>query len=306
MPTGNLIVYGITWLMFFALFCLMTQFLLLRITRSHTNQKSDQSVQFEFVINDYEQDNNSLALELFRDLINENEDLRNLNLTDRYIWNYLHTKDFDPNSSYDLIATYFKLRNEQPRLFKNASTMSKLVKTPVYFYPLQNGSRGESLIYCRMANWDTSKESFLDAMLYAIPFTEHMILEGRALNPPTTIMDMTDLSWSHIWAMRIDDMKLLSELTERALPIKAGIVHIVNQSWIVDAFYKMASPFIGENVQKLFRRHGSDLTKVHEEIGKENLPEAIGGTQPLRKFSEDELKEIDRKLAIYRNSYQFA
>lgn len=107
---------------------------------------------------------------------------------------------------------------------------------------------------------------------------------------------MRDWSWLHMAFVRSYAIRMVIDMTERALPVKIAAIHVLYQSRISDAILPLARPFMTPALRDSFVYYGDNLNGLHRAIPKSKLPKVIGGDQDLRRYSKDELNAMDNRL----------
>lgn len=61
------------------------------------------------------------------------------------------------------------------------------------------------------------------------------------------------------------------------MPFRIEAVHIINQGWAFDMFFKIFKPFLNKKMRSRIFFHGTDMESLHKHIDKTHLPRKFGG-----------------------------
>lgn len=117
-------------------------------------------------------------------------------------------------------------------------------------------------------------------------------LEGLSLNhvwyvTPSVvkrILAMMVVSSQHLFGSFIklhnSSFCAFSKCLQTSLPLRVNAIHIVNNNWAFDMAFQIFKPFLSERMRERIFIHGSDMSSLHEHIGKGHLPTKYGGEMP--------------------------
>jgi len=143
--------------------------------------------------------------------------------------------------------------------------------------------------YIKAEHWDPTKFGFDEVAKCTIPHLKLASMEKETLeNGVVSILNTANISWYQLYKLKISDVKLCSDLTDKCLPVSWIKFHVVFESKVVDVLYAMFKPFLSEEIKSKIIFHGSDMSTLHKYIDPSILPPELGGT-----------KEIEDKLSWY-------
>lgn len=183
----------------------------------------------------------------------------------------------------------------------SASASVERFQPPMFYFQTDRGYNGEPITYIRMSNFDHNKHSLPYSMSQMVPFVEYGTLTNlnNSKLQGISIVDMREWSWSHLWAVGIEDAKLMFELTEKSLPITTGSTHICYESWIVSALFKLCQPFMSDELKDKIKFYGDDVQSLQQILPKSVIPNVLGGDAELYRSPEPKLKHMDKVLEEY-------
>lgn len=113
----------------------------------------------------------------------------------------------------------------------------------------------------------------IDDLWFESMLTEH----ETQLNGMVVIIDFKDTPWCCLKWLQPKLIRIGSEKSE-LLPLKGLQVHMVNQSTLMNTVCQAVRPFMSKALLEKFHFHGKGcFEQLHEEVGRENLPEEYGG-----------------------------
>ena len=246
----------------------------------------------------------SSPLVQLRYYVGSNENLAPKNLTDQFLTNYLDVRQNDVQKSYDSIQTYFRLRQDRPDLFMNATEGASFVQPQIYYYQKEMTANNESILYVKLANWKYETQNYAKAMATCVPFAEIKVINGASQQPPPiTILDMSDWTFSHMISASPSDLRLAHEVTERSFPVPTGKIHIVHQNWFAEQTFRLSRLLMSDDTTDNIFYHGDNLSELYKSVPKNILPTPVGGDVPLRIWTKQELDKFDLILEKYRNQF---
>ncbi|KAI1305174.1 Clavesin-2 [Halotydeus destructor] len=232
-----------------------------------------------------------------------NSKLNKLNISDDFLARFSNARLDDAKKTFILMRNYFSIRKSRPDLFLNATAILAKFQPPIFHYQDERTHDGRPIVYMKLANWNTGKHTFLQAMASMVPFAEYMTLKEPEIGRKEgiTIIDMSGWTLSQTW--KVSEIELMTQLTERSMVVRPGPTHICHNSWAVSALFTLMRPFMSDDVQSKLVFHGHDLTSLHAAIPKEILPKPVGGHVDLKSYTAQELDHMDSVLENYWNSY---
>lgn len=91
---------------------------------------------------------------------------------------------------------------------------------------------------------------------------------------------MTGFGWKQLKSYGPFQAKKTAEVTEKIMPIKFKEIHVIHESYLARMAYALMKNFLSHDFGQKIHFHGKDLTKLHQIVSPEILPEQFGGTLP--------------------------
>uniref|UniRef100_A0A8D2ML34 Clavesin-1 n=2 Tax=Neoaves TaxID=3078114 RepID=A0A8D2ML34_ZONAL len=220
-----------------------------------------------------------------RDMIITRPDIGFLRTDDAFILRFLRARKFHQTEAFRLLAQYFQYRQLNLDMFKNFKADDPGIKralTDGFPGVLENRDHcGRKILLLFAANWDQSRNSFID-ILRAILLSLEVLIEDQELqiNGFILIIDWSNFSFKQASKLTPSILKLAIEGLQDSFPARFGGVHFVNQPWYIHALYTLIKPFLKDKTRKRIFLHGNNLNSLHQLIHPECLPSEFGGTLP--------------------------
>ncbi|KAI1299207.1 Retinaldehyde-binding protein 1 [Halotydeus destructor] len=261
-----------------------------------------------------ESDNNAVAsyevtdeqVKEVRQLVAGIKELAGYDFDDMFIKKFLHARNGDPKSAAHRMKGYFQMRRNYPQGFMLVSEVFETFHPPLFTTQDEVGMEGEPIVYIKISLWDYTKHDLNFAFSAITPFSEVASMQDGSPAQRvgfTILVDMRDWTWSHMWKLRPGQLKTCFVLGEESMPTKFRRMHVLFNNKIVSAFFAIARPFMSDELVKSIVFHGSDLSKLYEEIPKSKLPEAIGGECKPKVLTQEEIELGDKTLTELWNKY---
>ena len=234
-----------------------------------------------------------------------NKDLANGTLNDKFLLKYLRARDYDIDESYKLIKGYFQMRKSNPEMFRTTSDVRELVNASVCRVLPHRGPAGETIFIVRAGQWNLSKWSAADTLAATITELELAALdEETQKNGVIEVMDIRGFTMFHFLRLNPFVVKLGTDITDRCLPLKFKRIHVINGNRFMQLAWTLVKPLLGESIKSRIVFHGSDLTKLYDDIPRDLLPSTVGGTweQPPCIIDAKKSQYLDDKLKTYWNN----
>ncbi|KAM8715160.1 hypothetical protein ACLKA7_002241 [Drosophila subpalustris] len=220
------------------------------------------------------------TIEEFRKYILEHKKCQPHRNDDRYLEKFLRARYWKIDSSYKLLCSYYKFREENKKYYEKVRPIDLrhvgdeeiLTVTP---YRDQHGHR--ILIY-RFGIWRPNRVTVDDIFRATIVLQELGSLEPISqIVGGVAIFDLKDLGLEHLLHLSPSVAQKMIALLVTSMPIRTAALHIVNQNWVFNAAIKIFKPFLNAAMRERLFIHGSDMRSLHKHINPENLPKRYGG-----------------------------
>lgn len=241
------------------------------------------------------------CVQQLRDLVANSNQYGHLCLSDEFLIKFLRAKQFNVESSFKRLCNYLQLRNEHPELFKLPSAVIDVIKAGV-FEILEHLPSGEALITVKAKNVDPKID--LNHLFAAqIAFTELVLLNPKfQIKGIVWAVDSRGFGWRH--AKRLMNpwfIKTGLDIVDRCLPLKANKAYFCYTGAFTPMVWNFAKPFLPKELRDKLFLMGHDLSQLHQDISRDDLPENFGGNLelPANLYSNQvtkNLKELDAQI----------
>ncbi|XP_021703685.1 clavesin-1 [Aedes aegypti] len=253
------------------------------------------------------------ALKELRVLLSDDKDLKVPIEDDAFLKKFLRPRKYYPESAYELLKSYHKMKTRKDFVMDNISTEAikiALEERVVQLLPNRD-SHGRRIIFLEMGGkWDCSK----------VPFTE-MIRAAHALLTIASLEPLTQLN-GLIYIVNFDKMKLSQlgqfspkfvkhclEYGQKSASMRVKAIHIINNAKVFDMLFTIFKPFIGKKWSQRILLHSSNMASLHKHVDQSCLPTNLEGSCEYPEMDGKVLVEFlehyqDRYDAL--NSYGYA
>uniref|UniRef100_A0A7M4FN51 Clavesin-1 n=1 Tax=Crocodylus porosus TaxID=8502 RepID=A0A7M4FN51_CROPO len=209
-----------------------------------------------------------------RDMIITRPDIGFLRTDDAFILRFLRARKFHQTEAFRLLAQYFQYRQLNLDMFKNFKADDPGIKRALIDgFPgvLENRDHcGRKILLLFAANWDQSRNSFID-ILRAILLSLEVLIEDQELqiNGFILIIDWSNFSFKQASKLTPSILKLAIEGLQDSFPARFGGVHFVNQPWYIHALYTLIKPFLKDKTRKrVIKRKQSKIGSCWSEVSR--------------------------------------
>ena len=220
------------------------------------------------------------------------------NIDDDFALKFLRVRNHDVEAAFLLMNGYFAMRKDHPELFRLPSEVVNVLQDNVFSISPETNSTGEIVLLFRPGNWNTTKYDAYHIAAAPVPFLEIAALDpGVQSAGMLEVLDFAGVTWKQFISMPASLHKLSADLSERAIPMKYKKIHIVNQGRLIDMLWTLMRPFVSEELKQKLIFHGSDFSKLKEEIDESMLPQELGGTRVDKMPHDTEfIENLDVKI----------
>lgn len=233
-------------------------------------------------------ENNDKKKELiaqFRTLIEADDFLKNQegeNLRrDSYLTRFLRAGNWNPTNSLEVLRAYSSLGGEYTKYVSRAipTRLDDVWKSHINTMTEKRDKYGRRIYIFRLGHWDPDTVSLEDFYASAYVLLEMVAREVKTqIAGITVINDVSGFGFRHLRCLGLEQMKCIIAFMNGAFPIWFRRLHIVNNPRLFGVLYNIAKPFLTDRVTENIVFHGSNLSTLHEEVGREMLPHSLGGT----------------------------
>ena len=239
-----------------------------------------------------------------REKIVADQVLKDKGLDDAFLLRFLNVRNFDVESTCDLIDGYFTMRREFGDYFKLPSELSSIYDDQIVTLLPDESCEGKAMLFFKPSNWNPQEIPAKNLISSPMPFFEFWSQTHGELEV-TEIFDCSNIEFRHFLAVPVSVHKVAANLTERALPVKYAKIHIVNEGKLVDMLWAIAKPFFSEEIKKKLVFHGNNYKTLLEAVDASFVPTHLGGQLNLEKckLSPDKLAHMEEKIKNYWQKY---
>ena len=213
----------------------------------------------------------------------ENPGLRLEKEDDFFILQFLRADKFDIPNALARLKHYHTKIQAHPELFQKAKdpkSLESLFNTGIVC-PLEGKAKdGSTILFTRMG---LVKCPLSDVLCLVFVTLKNLIIkdEVNQIYGFTIIHDTKLLTLSMAKQFESDESRKMLQIGYKSMPIRIKALHIINESKIVDAIYKMLISFVDKKVRKVTFMHGKNFSKLYDMIDKTVLPIFVGGRGPV-------------------------
>ncbi|XP_074595578.1 uncharacterized protein LOC141850763 [Brevipalpus obovatus] len=214
----------------------------------------------------------------FRKRMEKNSLLKQYNCDDEMLVKFLRARSYDVKKGCEVLFCYVSLIQSKPELFSFELDLRKAMEQGIYSISNGRSCDGAAIILIKVRNWNPKVIDVFEMLKLAVIECETMIMnEDIQEKGFHTVIDASGLSLYQIYQFGLWNAKLLSDLSDRALPMLIKKVHVVFQNYLVDMAYNMFKPFLSEEFKQRIVFHGRNLPQLHECCPPNALPSDFGG-----------------------------
>lgn len=185
----------------------------------------------------------------------------------------------DKNNNKQSVLMYLSARKTHPEIFTPAKQLRAAFESGIVgVLSDKNPVSGEAILITRPGNWDPD----------SLPFDHYtaataISLEVAAMDEQTqkkgliNIIDMRGFAWKHFKNYGPAQAKRTADVTEKIMPLKFNEIHVINESYLARMAYSLLKSFLSDEFNQKIHFHGPDLTKLHDIVSPEVLPQEMGG-----------------------------
>ncbi|XP_065094078.1 retinaldehyde-binding protein 1-like [Ochlerotatus camptorhynchus] len=241
------------------------------------------------------------ALQELRELLNNDKDINVPNNNDAFLKKFLRPRKYYPESAYELMKNYHKMKAKKDFVLDNISTEAirvALEERVVQLLPNRD-SHGRRIIFLEMGGkWDCSKVPYPEFVRAA-----HALLTIISLEPLTQLNGL-------IYIVNFDQMKLSQlgqfspkfvkhslDYGQKCASVRVKAIHLINNAKVFDLMFMIFKPFIGKKWSQRIFFHGNNMAALQKHVDPSCLPTWMEGTC--------QYPELDGKVMVeFLENYQ--
>lgn len=253
-------------------------------------QREDVNISESVSLIDGDDDKDYELLKKFRQKIVQNSELKCLEFDDDFLAQFLYCRNNSLNDALDQLLMYVNSVQSYPDLFQWVNDIRKYLQSGVYQVLKSRSSDGGAIIVVRVKHFNPDQIDIKELIRIGI-----LTYECSCRDPEIkrkgfhTIIDASGLNVNQIWSVGYATGKLISELTDKALPMLVKKVHVCFQNWLVDMAYGLFKPFLSDQLRQRICFHGQNSQEIFQCCPPESVPVDFGGKNTNSDWTEDEL-----------------
>ncbi|XP_074604825.1 alpha-tocopherol transfer protein-like [Brevipalpus obovatus] len=221
----------------------------------------------------------SSALTELRTLLSQNTVTQVHSFDDAFLIKFLRSRCYDVAKTQQLLVWYLEKISERPDLFQWDDSIKDAIEARVfnlYQHPTPSGQR---LLLIHPGKWNPSQVDILQLIKLSIIGEEINLLDETAQKEGyVTVINMSGLGLTQVYKCGLFNARLISDLTDRCMPIRIVNIHVVFENRLTDIAYSLFKPFLEEELRNKIVFHGRDLESLHRYVPSSCLPPIFGGT----------------------------
>ncbi|EEB19784.1 conserved hypothetical protein [Pediculus humanus corporis] len=203
-------------------------------------------------------------------------------VTDEFIYMFLHSNYFDVEKTKKTIQLYFSLRCSSPDLFLNQSPLNPDIQSglnSVLMVPLPEATPdGYKVVIFKLSDQDPNKFVHLNAAKAMILFNDVRLSEDGIVPGYIVVCDARGYTWAHLSKLNLNVLRVYMKYMQEAKPVRLKGLHVIYSAKIIDKLMTVAKPFMKSELQKLIKIHTSDnMNDFFNYVPQEIMPEDYGG-----------------------------
>ncbi|KAI8501128.1 hypothetical protein Bbelb_212230, partial [Branchiostoma belcheri] len=246
-------------------------------------------------------------IQALRDMITARPDLNVNARTDGvFLLRFLRARKFDCDRAFKLLQNYYRVRTSTPEIFENllpSAVQHVLEKGVVTALPGRD-REGRSVIIFRPGRWDPDDWPIYDNVRAAILSMELLLEEEETqVSGVMFVQDESGVTARHAYQVGLRYVRTIANIFQDAFPARIRGVHLVNESFLIDAIFAIFRPFLKDKLRQRIKLHGRVYETLHELTGTEVLPTELGGQGgPLDEMAKqwtEKLMRFESRLPEY-------
>ncbi|XP_015794820.1 alpha-tocopherol transfer protein-like [Tetranychus urticae] len=220
-----------------------------------------------------------LLLDEFREMVQSSRKLTGYNLSDKLLFQFLRSRDFNQQEALTILTNYLTIINERPDLFSWRDQLKEVANAGIYVHYPINNTNGSKIVIIKPGQWDPSKITFEQWFPQTLFFCEISLMdESVRENGIIGIIDMRNLYWAQIYHIGVSGSRLASHITDYCFPWTIQSAHLVYENRLTSMAFNLFKPFLSSKLRQRINFHGSNLETLYKFVPKSHLPPSLGGT----------------------------
>ncbi|XP_066292209.1 alpha-tocopherol transfer protein-like [Branchiostoma lanceolatum] len=236
-------------------------------------------------------------IQALRAMINARPDL-NARTDDGFLLRFLRARKFDRDRAFKLLENYYQVRVGTPEIFENflPSRIRHVLDKGVVAALPGKDREGRKVIIFRPGRWNPGDWPIYDNVRAVILSLELLLEEDETqVSGLIFVQEESGVTMRHAYQVGLSYARTIAKIFQDAFPVRVRGVHLVNESFLVDAIFAIIRPFLKDKLKKRIQLHGSVYETLHELTGTWVLPTELGGDGgPLGEMAKDWTEKLIR------------
>jgi len=240
--------------------------------------------------------------------------LQNICQDDQFLTIFLRGCKFSMERTKEKLDNFHTAKTCTPEWFDNWDPMDPAVQEILntgLFLPLPGYDRHGRFVTLNLSGKVKPAKMKLDDLIRASMMVmsvarkndEQAVIRGFVM-----VQDMQGIGAEHLTLFNLATIKKMITLGKTAWPVRPKGAHILNRPSIMESIHNMVKSLQEEKMRNRNTVHKTgDLSKLHEDLGKEILPTEYGGTngtiEELKTYWKKEV-EANRDWLIDQTKYK--
>ncbi|XP_026561944.1 alpha-tocopherol transfer protein [Pseudonaja textilis] len=224
--------------------------------------------------------------------VEENLEVRQSDLSDARLIQFLRCRDFDSNLAWKVFKNYHKWKKEYPEITGNLHPPSVLSLLQTRYVGLlkERDPCGSRVVFYRIAQWDPKIFTAYDLFRVSIMVSELVIREpDTQRNGVKTIFDLQGWKFAHAFQITPAVIRKIAFVLTDGFPVKVRGIHLIREPLIFYHVFNLIKHFLSEKVKARIHLHGNNFTHgLQKHFPVSLLPEEYNGEAgPFEEFSKN-------------------
>ncbi|XP_045467228.1 alpha-tocopherol transfer protein-like [Harmonia axyridis] len=221
-------------------------------------------------------------------------------ISDEYIFLFLHACFYSVDRTKICIENYFTLRSSTPMIFAGRNAYDPKLQAMLQLAHLARLPKltpeGYRVLMYSLRDPDPTKMIFNDAVKGFCMYNDCILSEDGLQDGYVIIFDMKGVSIGHLARVSLPALRAFLIYIQEAHPARLKSVHILNTASWIHHIMRIVVPMVKSDMLSLLKFHKGNTP---EGIPLEILPMDYGGEAPTIQELDEEVKSLVDKYAVW-------
>lgn len=237
----------------------------------------------------------SVLLE-FRDKISNNKLLKLCHFEDDLLEKFLFSRNGNVKAAFNALLLYVTIVKNNEDMVRWPENLMKTLNSNVYRLLKARDNHGNPIVAIRIPNYDPKTVDAKDIIRAGIITYETLYRDPINYRKQVScLIDASEMTIAKIWSIGYTLGRLVSELTDQAMPFAVCKVHVCYENWLIDMAYGLFKPFMSQELRERILFHGTNVDEIKKYCPTSTIPPDFGGTNDLD-WNDDEVFEYFNKF----------